>query len=283
MSTVQLKCRHYRLDYGPAESAANTYQREKMVELVTEETAFVLVDTWELRGMDQYAVLPKVPRKDTRELVEPVVQNAIRPALAAARRAGLLTIYMPSDYVVEKYPEHRQGIGGDGAAEVSCERDWPPAAYTRQRCAEYLKDRYGIASEETQALDKERMAHTYIHSALRPRDGDLVLRDAEELHGALRQHRIVNLIYVGFALNMCMLWKPGAIFDMSTEYGRGYFTILLRDCTVAAENDQSLAELRQTQTFVEWIEMVMGYTSTSGEFAAALSDFEKDELHGGEV
>ena len=57
---------------------------------------------------------------------------------------------------------------------------------------------------------------------------------------------------------------------MLTEYGRGYFTILLRDCTVAAENDQSLAELRQTRTFVEWIEMVMGYTSTSGNFSAAV-------------
>ena len=66
---------------------------------------------------------------------------------------------------------------------------------------------------------------------------------------------------------MCLIDKPGALKEMA---GRGYFTVLLRDCTAAMETHNSVGDLSMTRLFVEWIELLgMACTATSADFIAA--------------
>ena len=48
----------------------------------------------------------------------------------------------------------------------------------------------------------------------------------------LREQGVVNLIYVGFATNLCLFAKPGGPTEM---WERGYNIVVLRDCTTTVE------------------------------------------------
>ena len=268
---MELNCRYYSLRYTAAASASEYRQRHRKIRLSAARTALVLVDTWEFRDMEEYTFVPGVPRRDYQEIYAPIVLDRIRPALEAARRLGLTVAYLPSGYVAERYPRHRLRVprtskqaGTPGKRRSPA---WPPGELVDRRSRQYfMRDRYG---EEAQRIDAIRRERTYIHSLLEPRDGEFVLANREELHHLLAERGIADLLYCGFALNMCLLDKPGAIRDMSVGYGLGYRCILLRDCTAAAESNHSIAGMLMTRCWIEWYEMAVGYSTTSRQLIAA--------------
>jgi len=264
---LNLKCRWYRL--GGGESVSQYRQMEKTIRLNTAETALVLVDTWEVRNMERYPFLPGLPRRFVNEIMEPIVRRRIKPTLEAARRLGLPVVHLPSYYVAEKYPAFRGGVPRcnvaypesrvvKGKPPAKSGAAWPPPAYVTRRLREWQHDRYGVS---TGRIDDMRRQNTYIHSALTPIPGEYVLSNKDELHWLLQRRKITNLLYAGFMLNACLLFKSGGLHDMALGCGKNYFCILLRDCTVAAENNHTLKDMTMTRCFTEWFEMGMGYTT----------------------
>ena len=73
---------------------------------------------------------------------------------------------------------------------------------------------------------------------MKPLPDELVIGSGDQMHALLRERSIKYLIYMGYATNMCLLFKPGAIDDM---HRRGYLTVLLRDATAAVETSLASA------------------------------------------
>ena len=236
---------------------------EKLLRRRTDRTAFVLVDVWEVRtpGETSYAGLGSFFRRARK-----ITEERIKPALQAAREAGLLVVHAPTDYVAVKYPQHRRLEQELGISPREPEeRDWPPPDFVRERWREFDEDRYFVGFYE---VDRRRRELTYIPDVVEPSEDEYVVSSGRQMNEVLKRHGILNLIYVGFATNMCLIDKPGALREMG--HRRGYRTVLLRDCTTAIENQNTVGELLMTKIWTEWVEMVaMAYTATSEDFIRA--------------
>lgn len=113
-----------------------------------------------------------------------------------------------------------------------------------------------------------------------PVEGELVIDssnradDKEELNEFLRARNISNLLYAGYATNMCLINRPAGIINMSRL---DYNVILLRDCTLAVETPESMEGHWAREMAVHMIECNWGSTTTLDELRQALTFRRADE------
>ena len=231
MTALALPVRWYR--------GAGYYQKQAQddglvhatLDLELERTAFMIVDSDCGSG-------------------NPYVEEGIAPALAAAREAGMHVIYIHNDFSLCDEPGSiKREIHGTrwGDAEAGT-RGAPPR--------EPVKPGY---SPSIQPL---------------PHEPDFPKREWSGFHEThvdyhLRCHGIESLVAVGFSQRSCLY------FTCAGAVEHNYRVVMLRDCTSSAEYpdtvDESLEEggwLRKVM--LRNFEHVVGYTSTSAEFAGAL-------------
>ncbi|MCK4590243.1 MAG: isochorismatase family protein [Candidatus Latescibacteria bacterium] len=260
---LELPVRYCSMDAAEEQSFSH---REKLTRLKADQTAFVLVDIWDVSRVPKD--VPVVAGSGSFHLrADKITGEKIKPALEAAREAGLVVIHAPTDYVAIKYPQHRtlEQELNKPPSEPNPAPEWPPREFVKVRRREFDEDRYYKGFGEK---DEVRRRSTYIPRIVEPREDEYVISTGEQMNEILKRHGILNLIYVGFATNMCLIQKPGALDEMG--HLRGYKTILLRDCTTAVENHNTVRDLLMTRVWIEWVEMVsMAYTATSETFIQA--------------
>ena len=92
-----------------------------------------------------------------------------------------------------------------------------------------------------------------------PLPDEPVVHQTAQFDRTLRERGIVNLIYVGFATDMCILNAPGG---MGPLFGLGYRVVLVRDATL--EGAKAKAEAMEPE-LVEWLGAGL-YTNKQLEF-----------------
>jgi ureidoacrylate peracid hydrolase len=85
------------------------------------------------------------------------------------------------------------------------------------------------------------------------------------LDSVLRNLGAQTLIVAGFATDCCIL------FTIADAVFRGYRTVLLRDCTLAAELPDEIENFARTERTVSSIEAFLGPTATSADVIEALA------------
>ena len=76
----------------------------------------------------------------------------------------------------------------------------------------------------------------------RPRPGEPIAKDGHQLAALCRAHGINHLVYIGFALNWCLLMSPGGMIDLG-RYGVLCSTI--PEAVTAVENAATAREERE--------------------------------------
>jgi ureidoacrylate peracid hydrolase len=238
MSDITLPSRFWRIVDTPAGPAG--YGEEDVV-LEAGRTALLLVDVYgagyddgpvppELTGI--YAPDPEVGR---------IIREKIPPVKAAARRAGLPTIYLTNAL--------RPGLD-DGnvwrnmslrATGVDVLEEWKPP---------------------TPILD--------FSSVVAPDDQDVVIEKQlysgffeTGLDSALRNRDIRTLVVVGFDSRMCL----GA--TVTDAMFRNYRVVVLRDCTRTFEFPETAEGQWANFMAIRYFESQVGHTSTADQFIAA--------------
>jgi len=136
-------------------------------------------------------------------------------------------IHSEPEVIAARYPEARHPERHPTGRKPE-DPSWPPAAFRSQLAREHHSRTFGEGHEAAwrrirQALD--------VAACVRPEPSDYIVTQSEQIEALLEQRRILNLLYVGFLLNICLLEKPGGVLRMRNRYR----TILLRDCTAASE------------------------------------------------
>ncbi|MGC9316593.1 MAG: isochorismatase family protein [Armatimonadota bacterium] len=263
MPTMRLNVRRRRMmKVSDPNHEANFHTDQIAIELDALHTGFVLVDMWDCSDVPDEI---KPGGVSFCRRAAQITALRVAPALDAAREAGLTVIHAPTSYVAEKYAHSCRGIEVAASdAQASPGREWPPPERREAWAQECWAARYSDYGPEE---NRARVEGTRILPQVEPIESDWLIASSEQMHAICRQERLLNLIYVGFATNMCLVFKPGALLEMS---GAGYRCVVLRDCTTAVENADSHGDLAQTRAFVDWFEMQMlAYTTTSAQFIAA--------------
>ncbi|MDA0337548.1 MAG: isochorismatase family protein [bacterium] len=251
---IRLQPRYYRwhVDPGVDWVESNTGHAHLDWTVPRSQCALVLLDVWNQHYL-----------KDTEARAEAIIQQRLRPLLAAARQAGLPIVHAPSPAQAQKHPQWLQLPGWD---ESTWPRDdsWPPADFRRSDGA-FLA--YRLPEEPRDAEREAHRAGLQIHPDMQPMAGEPVIATGQELHLWCRNQGILFLLFAGFNTNACMLHRDYGTIDMSR---RGYTVVIVRDCTTGMESAATHATLGQTENAILLSEMFGRYSVEANELIGEL-------------
>jgi nicotinamidase-related amidase len=248
MSTLELTVQYYQ------DSPANglSWREEHFVrrtvdmQLPVEQTALVLVDTWDNHFIESWL-----------ERAEFMTREAVVPVLNAGREAGLTVVHAPSPNVAKHFPEHLQR---HQAAAPGVPSDWPPSEF-RSRQGEYAAFRGPRAQPPgIPSIEIGMSPHIDV------RDDDVLLATGLQLHDLCRERGILHLIYAGFATNWCILNRD---YGMRSMARYGYNLILLREATMGVEYPDTVDECFATELAIREVETQLGFSASNAHYLTA--------------
>ena len=277
MVTFQLPVRSYRVYPlpGQAYDDRNYGHVHKTVELDSTNTAVIAIDMWNL-GSDGEPIIPGVEKyweynymggHGVAKRAGKIMEEEIVPALEAAREAGVPVIHNEPRQILARYawaepPE-------DTPKTSSSTPDWPPPDFRQQLLTEYHSTVFGEGYKEPWRAIQQNYDFA---DCVKPDPRDHLFSQPQQIERFLAERKILNLVYVGFLLNFCLLMKPGGILQTRNRYR----AIVLRDCTAASETAWSTDENLITKAFIHWLEIGGALTATGKDLREALSQDQSD-------
>jgi ureidoacrylate peracid hydrolase len=249
--TLLLPLRYYRM--FPPENWEGEAVETREIRLAT--TAFCLVDVY---GLGQHPddpephAAPPLSSASSVGAEGAVIQDHIHPTLLAARQTRLPIIYVNNSapriaLMNGRFARHEQRVTGHAIDELFAERSADDAEYHRGE-SRFVEISKLIAPEAG-----EYFVRKHVHSGFYE----------TRLDSLLRNLGIETIVFVGFALDACLL------ATMLDAMYRDYDIILVRDATLACDLPHEAETLSFTNRMVTWVEMMVGWTTTSAEFITA--------------
>ncbi|HVG98051.1 MAG TPA: isochorismatase family protein [Chloroflexota bacterium] len=237
---------------------------ETPYDLRPEETAFVALHLWNVGD----AGGPPVPDgffvdMGTRAAQEESVAIAgryIAPAIAASRAAGLPIFHVEPADIALKYDSARHMLEPEAAPPARPAAPRPPEAnpgWNRER----NERSHGAGYSEWAGWGQMR-----IMASCDAEPGDQVIVTGAQFDRILRSRGIKNLVYTGFATNMCILDSAAATREM---LGFGYRIFLIREATLAVEYPDTFDSRMMTRSALKYFELKIGDTIGFDEYVAA--------------
>ena len=160
----------------------------------------------------------------------------------------------------------REHVGYGDQSLIAEDRREPGSVEGGKWWAEYNEEVFGPGYNQVweEITNDESPRRLDIAPAVKPRPQDYVVTHGTQLNRILRGLGIWNLVYVGFATDLCLMDVPAAMKEMALRFN--YRCILLRDCTTTIEQPDTVEGLLRTRLAVRQVEYVLGYTATSEDF-----------------
>jgi len=241
MNSFELPVRFYRFFPGDA-PLGFTY---KSMQMNAEETALLLVDVYHAAEKPEAKDL--VNTKWDRAWWE-IVDGKLVHVIRAARKMGLPVVYATNSS--PRIEILRSAFGFRLGESLG----FDPTLDFRESTVDPLE------------FDSGEPVQLHIPPQIAPQPGDYYIRKhtysgfyETRLDSLLRNLGVKNLLLAGFVADCCVL------FTMADAVFRGYTTILVRDCTLAAELPHEVDTLVQTQRITLWMESILGPSTTSEE------------------
>ena len=260
---LTLKGRYYRtVPQGAAGYA------EEALTLEADRTAFISLHCWDIGcpggpGVDaQYCV--GMGHRATLEAAYEIMRDFIRPALEAARAAGLAVYHVQCESIAANYPQW-----------FTCEAD-PIAAGPGEPAPEALpghRDDILFRSHGREYMTRSPLVGMDIAEIVAAAPEEPVVHQSAQFDRLLRRRGIVNLVYTGFATDMCILNAPGGVGPM---FSLGYRILLIREATLGVEQPDTLEGKVATRWGIRFIETHWGDTIGFDDFIAECARLAKE-------
>lgn len=205
------------------------------IELNPAKTALVVMHAWDTGTAEAFPgwwrAVEYIPRAVT------IGRTVFPPLLAAARgaRFNLFHVVGSGDYY-KKLSGYRRTVelaGPPPAAPPWIEGDESLAALKE------FRRQHVFVGPQNEADVKAGFAKLDFQREAKPVEDEPIAEDAHQLAALCRAHGVNHLIYMGYAINWCLLMSPGGMLDMSR---RGVMCSAVRQATTAVENRESARE-----------------------------------------
>jgi len=235
---------------------------EEIIELDPGRTALLAIHCWNIGCPggpsldDAYWVgmgFPAAGREAYR-----VMRERILPAMEAARSAGVVVAHVESAAIGQKHPDLMEVP--PSVTHARTEGEVPPPAVPGHRAR--VADRAHGSHYETQSP----LASMDRASFLMPQPGEPFAVDSLQLHRTLSRRAVENLVYTGFATDMCLLHAPGGLVEMACSYGYRVFAI--REATVGVEYVDWFEDRVSTRFGIRRVESHYGHSIGWDEWMA---------------
>jgi len=221
------------------------------------EAALISLDVWNYHFA-----------RDTLERIEDITRNRIAPLVEACRKGGVQVIHAPASPVAQRHPNWVRLMPEEEKAQPVWPKspEWPPPEF-RKKAGQYAQ--YARPHEPQEADRNQHRAELRdFHPSVVPVGDEAVVLSGEELHRLCAQRGILQLFYVGFNTNACIIMRD---YGTHAMMGRGYHVLLVRDCTTGMETHETKEQLMCTRGTIASLEQFGVYTVTSDELTDALA------------
>jgi nicotinamidase-related amidase len=211
-TTFQCPVDTYR-QFDPADQAG--WQRQSL-EFSRAHTAVVVMHAWQPPAPNQLPgwvhAVPYLTR------ARHILRQVYPPLLTAVRTAGL-----PVFHVTGRAPEQSLNIPQVPTDSVS------------DTLHKFRTDKVFPGAENLADVEAGRQLRALAPEA-QPLESEAIAETDDALHRLCQQHQINHLIYIGFAINWCLLMSPGGMVEMKRY---GYLCSTVAEATAAVESRES--------------------------------------------
>ena len=232
------------------------------------KTAIVALHLWDIGAeggpaVDKNYFVGMGIEATTRE-ADRIVREVIKPSIDAARRAGMLVCHVTHEWIGRRDPRAQRFAAAE-KRETSItispggeRRGYEAVPGWRKRIEERA---YG-----EDFLKKSPLARMNESRSIDILPGEPYVYQTDELRRILKERGIENIVYTGFATDMCVLRADGGIEPMAAE---SYRVFLMRDATIGVEFQDTFNERRSTEYAIRYFEVHFGNTLLSSDFIRA--------------
>jgi nicotinamidase-related amidase len=206
-----------------------------------------------------------------------ILDEVFPPLLAAVRRSPL-----PVFHVVGGGRDYYSHLPGHQRAVKLTEKSATPSAHLHVE-ADPIYDQLNRLRHDAVTPGADNAAD--VHAGFAELDfapqavpiGDEgIAENGAQLAALCRAHQINHLIYVGFAINWCLLMSPGGMIDMARH---GCLCSTIREAVTAVENRETARDEREKQQALWRTSVEFGFVFSLPDFVAALSALSSPPLH----
>ena len=188
-----------------------------------------------------------------------IIRENIRPAMEACRRAGVAVAHVESATIGMKHPEAQREL--DPPDPAGGETPPPVVPGWRQQIVDRSHGPNYATESPYGRMDRVEL--------VAPEAGEIYAYQTGQFDRLLRERGVENLVYCGFATDMCVLRAAGGVEPMA---GFGYRLFLLRDATLGVEFPDTIEERLATRWGIRYFETHYGDTFTTADFIAACDE-----------
>ncbi|MGI6595981.1 MAG: hypothetical protein ACOX1Z_04775 [Candidatus Ratteibacteria bacterium] len=262
--TVKADCyRQFDADYNlnvPGEGYGGWHQVD--IDLDLNSTAIVVMHAWSIGSREEYPGWYKAVEHIQRS--QEILSAVFPPLLSAARCSDVKVFHVVGggDYY-KQYPGYRH------TAELA----EPETPLKKIPYDENLKYLHQIRAKESfpglhNCADIEAgLKCIDFPPEARPKGDEGIAESASQLFALCKEHRISHLIYVGFAINWCLLMSPGGVLDMNR---RGLICSVFRQAVTAVENKESARGEKYKEEGLWRTSLAFGFVFDVTSFLTAL-------------
>ncbi len=266
--SIPIRARYYEqfdADYSldvPGEGFGGWKSAE--LEINPDRTALVVMHAWDCGTYEQFPGWWKrveyIPRAN--EIVQEVF-----PTLLGAVRASPLQLFhvVGGGSYYRDLPGHERAVELAGPAPAALEQVEPDPSLGRLR--QFKQDLIAHDLEDT----RRGFEQVDFPAEARPLGDEAVAENAHQLLALCRDAGVNHLVYVGFAINWCLLLSPGGMADMSRH---GVMCSTIGEATTAVENRETAREELCKQIALWRVALAFGYVFDLEDFLAALGNTE---------
>jgi len=244
----------------PAEAFGGWKSAE--LEINPDRTALVVMHAWDCGTYEQFPGwwkrVPYIPIADA------IAREVFPPLLSAVRESPLHLFHVVGggDYYMH-LRGHQRAVELAGPALASPEQvEVDP---TLQRLRQFKQDLIAHNLEDT----RRGFEQVDFPDEARPVGDEGIAANAPQLLALCREAGVNHLVYVGFAINWCLLLSPGGMHDMSRH---GVMCSTIREATTAVENAETAREELAKQIALWRVALAFGYVFDLQDFLDAVGN-----------
>jgi len=245
----------------PAEGYGGWQRAE--IEISLEHTAFVVMHAWDCGTREEFSgwhrAVEYIPRADE------ICRTVFPPLLAAIRRSPLRLFHVVGGGECYKsYPGYQATVALTGPAPGPLPAvDADPVM---ERLQQFRREHVFVGPHNEEDVQRG-FARLDFPAEARPLGDEPIAENDHQLFALCKTHGINHLVYLGFAINWCLLMSPGGMLDMSR---RGVMCSAIRQAVTAVENRES-ARLELCKELALWrVALAFGFVFDADDVLAAL-------------
>lgn len=237
--------------------------RQQDIEISCGHTALVVMHALDCGARDEYSgwhrAVEYLPR--AREIADEVFPGLLQ----CVRERGLTILHVPSPGPYYRtLPGYQQAARLAGASPA-----FPPGAESDavlQQLQQLRRECVSVGLHNEADIARGGQTPDFLPSA-RPLDSEGIAEDTHQLNALCRASGINHLIYIGFALNWCLLLSPGGMIDMSRH---GYLCSTIREAVTAVENRETARGELAKEIGLWRVALAFGFVFGADDFIEAL-------------